>query len=78
MYHNQFRITLLVTAVAMILAACGAPIPTSVPATEQTTVSQALTKSPTATEISSTNTLEPTATQVVLLEYNRKGRGGVS
>ena len=32
MYHNLFRITLLITAIAMILAACGAPIPTSTPA----------------------------------------------
>ena len=33
MYHNLFRITLLVAAIAIILAACGAPIPTTAPAT---------------------------------------------
>jgi|GEM_PF-427069 ABC-type branched-subunit amino acid transport system substrate-binding protein len=31
MYHNLFRITLLIAAIAMILAACGAPIPTTAP-----------------------------------------------
>ena len=33
MYHNLFRITLLGTAIALILAACGASIPTLAPAT---------------------------------------------
>jgi len=28
MYHNLFRTTLLVAAIAIILAACGAPIAT--------------------------------------------------
>ena len=32
MYHNFFRITLLITAIAIILSACGAPIPTTAPA----------------------------------------------
>ena len=31
MYHNLFRITLLFTALAITLAACGAPAPTAVP-----------------------------------------------
>jgi WD40 repeat protein len=31
MYHNLFRITLFCTAIAMILAACGVPAPTSMP-----------------------------------------------
>jgi WD40 repeat protein len=62
MYHNLFRITLLVTAIAIILTACGAPvteqpIATLAPATEAVS---------TATELAPTNTLEPTATQVVL------------
>jgi ABC-type branched-subunit amino acid transport system substrate-binding protein len=33
MYHNLFRITLLSTAIAIILTACSAPIPTLPPAT---------------------------------------------
>src|SRR5689334_6907618 len=57
MYHNLFRTTLLVTAIAVILVACGAP------ATEQPIATEA---APSATEIAPTNTLEPTATQVVL------------
>ena len=62
MYHNLFRITLVCTTLAIILAACGAPatvqpIATLAPATEA---------APTATEIAPTNTPEPTATQVVL------------
>lgn len=32
MYHNLFRNTLLVTTIVVILAACGAPIPTTAPA----------------------------------------------
>jgi ABC-type branched-subunit amino acid transport system substrate-binding protein len=32
MYRNLFRITVLIAAIAMILAACGVPIPTSTPA----------------------------------------------
>src|SRR5688572_995100 len=63
MYHNLFRITLLVTAIAIILAACGASTPTPVPATEALIATEV---APTATEIPPTNTLEPTATQVVL------------
>jgi ABC-type branched-subunit amino acid transport system substrate-binding protein len=42
MYHHLFRITLLCTAIAIILAACGAPIPTTaptVPTEEPTAVS---------------------------------------
>jgi ABC-type glycerol-3-phosphate transport system substrate-binding protein len=31
MYHKMFRITLLVTAVAMILAACGVSTPATAP-----------------------------------------------
>ena len=31
MYHNLFRNTLFCTAIAMILAACGTPVPTTVP-----------------------------------------------
>jgi hypothetical protein len=62
MYHNLFRNTLLIAAIAIILAACGAP------ATEQTTatLAPATEAVPTATEIASTSTPEPTATQVVL------------
>src|SRR5689334_11523297 len=62
MYHNLFRITLLVTAIAITLAACGAPasvqpIATLALATEAVS---------TATEIAPTNTPKPTTTQVVL------------
>jgi TolB protein len=61
MYHNLFRITLLCTTLAIILAACGAPATvqpiTLAPATEAISI---------ATEIAPTNTLEPTATQVLL------------
>jgi hypothetical protein len=42
MYYNLFRITLLSTAIAIILAACGASIPTTaptVPTEEPTAVS---------------------------------------
>lgn len=53
MYHNLFRITLLVTAIAIVLAACGTPIP----ATNAVIVTEA----PIATEIAPTNTPEPTA-----------------
>jgi hypothetical protein len=58
MYHNLFRITLLGTTLAMILAACGAP------ATEQpiATLASATEAIPTATEIAPTNTLEPAST----------------
>ncbi|MEP6895737.1 MAG: hypothetical protein ABI986_09040, partial [Chloroflexota bacterium] len=63
MYHNLFRITLLCTTLAIILAACGAPIPTSAPATQAPIATEAI---PTATELAPTNTPEPTATQVVL------------
>jgi len=48
MYHNLFRITLLITAIAIILSACG----TSAPTIEAV---------PTATEIASTNIPAPTA-----------------
>ena len=57
MYHNLFRITLLCTTLTIILAACGAPAPEALIATELV---------PTTTEIAPTNTPEPTATQVVL------------
>lgn len=63
MSHNLFRITLLSTAMAMVLAACAAP------ATEQqfiATLAPATEAVPTVTEIPPTNTPEPTATQVVL------------
>jgi hypothetical protein len=57
MYHNLFRITLLVTAVAVILTACVAP------ATEQpiATLAPATEAVPTATEIVSTSMPAPTA-----------------
>jgi TolB protein len=44
MYHNLFRITLLCTVIAIILAACGAPTPTTAPAavTETTSMVAAL------------------------------------
>jgi ABC-type branched-subunit amino acid transport system substrate-binding protein len=44
MYHNLFRTTLLSTAIAMILAACGAPIPTTAPSvpTEEPTAGSIL------------------------------------
>jgi ABC-type branched-subunit amino acid transport system substrate-binding protein len=35
MYHNLFRITLFCTAIAIILAACAAPIPTLAPVTTE-------------------------------------------
>src|ERR1044071_6069872 len=62
MYHNLFRITLLSTAMAIVLTACGAP------ATEQpiATLGPATEAAPTATEIAPPNTPEPTVTQVVL------------
>src|SRR5215207_11048155 len=63
MCHNLFRIILFVTTIAIILAACAAPIPTLGPITEQLIGTEAV---PTATEIAPTNTPEPTATQVVL------------
>src|SRR5215207_6827603 len=63
MCHNLFRIILFVTTIAIILAACAAPIPTLGPVTEQLIGTEAV---PTATEIAPTNTPEPTATQVVL------------
>jgi dipeptidyl aminopeptidase/acylaminoacyl peptidase len=63
MYHNLFRITLLVTAIATGLTACSASTPIPVPATEAPVATEAVS---TATEIAPTNTLEPTATQVVL------------
>ena len=59
MFHHLFRITLLVTAIAMMLAACGAP------ATEQqpiATLAPATEAVPPATEIAPTNTPESTAT----------------
>ena len=58
MYHNLFRITLLCTTLAIILAACG------VPATEQpiATLAPATEAVPTATEIAPTNTPQPTPT----------------
>src|SRR5688572_9277223 len=63
MYHNLFRLTLLVTTIAIILAACAAPISPPALATKAPIATEA---APTATEIAPTNTLEPTATQVVL------------
>ena len=62
MYHNLFRITLLVTAIAIILAACSAPAT----AQPMATLAPATEAAPTATEVAPTNTPEPTATQVVL------------
>jgi lysophospholipase L1-like esterase len=58
MYRNLFRITVLVTAITMILAACGAPIPTTAPSTQAPIATEA---APTAAEIAPTNTPEPTA-----------------
>jgi hypothetical protein len=52
MYHNLFRITLLVTSIAIILAACGVSTPSL--AIEQPTATQP----PTATAIPPANTLE--------------------
>src|SRR4026209_89695 len=63
MYHKLFRVTLFVTTIAIILAACAAPISSPALATKEPIVTEA---APTATEIAPTNTLEPTATQVVL------------
>ena len=63
MYHNLFRITLLFAAMAMILAACTAPISPPALATKALIATEAI---HTATELAPTNTLEPTATQVVL------------
>jgi len=51
MHNSLFRIPLLAAAMALSLAACGAPTPT--PATEQPTAIQAPTEAPTATEIPS-------------------------
>ena len=44
MYNNLFRIPLLVAAMAIILVGCGVPTPTSAPATEQPTATQAPTE----------------------------------
>ncbi len=55
MSNHLFRIPLLLTAAAMILAACAAPVTTPAPATEKPTAIQSLTQAP-ATE-------QPTATQ---------------
>ena len=59
MYHNLFRITLLCTAIAIILAACGASTPTPIPATQAPIATEAIS---TATEIAPTNTLQPAPT----------------
>ena len=59
MYHNLFRITLLCTTIAIILAACGASTPTSVPATESSVATKA---TPTIAEKAPTNTPQPTPT----------------
>ena len=59
MYHHLFRIALLGTLIAIIIAACGGSIPTSAPATQAPIATElALT----ATEIAPTNTPGPTAT----------------
>ena len=63
MYHKLFLITLLYTAIAISLAACGASTPTLAPATMAPIATEV---HPTITRIASTNTPEPTATQVVL------------
>ena len=63
MYHKLFRITLLYTAIAIILAACGASTPTLAQAT---TAPIATEVDPTVTKIAPTNPPEPTPTQVVL------------
>jgi hypothetical protein len=52
-YHNLFRITLLVAALFMILAACGVQAPTPAAITEQPTATEAVS---TATETAPTNT----------------------
>lgn len=61
MSHNLFRITLLWTAIAMILAACGAPAPTLAPVTEAPIATEAIS---TATETAPTNTPELLATPI--------------
>ena len=59
MYHHLFRITLLGTLIAMILAACSVSTPNSVSATK---VSIATEPTPPTTELAPMNTPEPTAT----------------
>ena len=59
MYHHLFRITLLGTLIAMILAACSVSTPNSVSATK---VSIATEPTPPTTELSPMNTPVPTAT----------------
>src|SRR6185436_2023005 len=63
MYHNSFRITVLVTAIAIILAACAAPTIEQQPIASVAPATEAV---PTVTELAPTNTPEATATQVVL------------
>ena len=57
MYHNLFRIILLVAAIAIILAACATPTSTLAPATESPIATEPVTV---ATEIALMNTPEPT------------------
>jgi len=59
MYHNLFRIPLLVAALAIILAACGVSAPSPAPATQALIATD---PPSTATEIAPTNTLEPAPT----------------
>ena len=57
MYHNLFRITLLSIAIAIILAACAAPISPPALATKAPIATEAIA---TAIELAPTNTLEAT------------------
>ena len=59
MYHKLFRMTLLCTAMSIILTACGATALTTAPVTQAPIATEAV---PTATEITPMNTLEPTPT----------------
>jgi len=56
MSNKLFRISVLLTIIAMVLAACTAPTPTPAPAPEQPTAIQAPTQAPAAT-------VQPTASQ---------------
>ena len=63
MNHTLFSITLLVTAILIILAACGVSAPSLSPATEPPIATEAIS---TVAETAATNVPEPTGTQVVL------------
>ena len=63
MYHKLFRITLLYTAIAISLTACGPSTPALTPPTQALVANEV---APTTRTTIATNTPEPTATQVVL------------